>query len=341
MTERYSRQILFSGIGKQGQNALQQKHVLLIGAGALGAANAEMIVRSGIGRITIVDRDYVDFSNLQRQNLYAEQDALDRLPKAAAAQKRLSLINSDVEITALTLDADASFFENFLKNNEIDLIIDGTDNFDVRFMINDAAQKHGIPWVYGACVASGGLSMLVLPGKTPCLHCLMDSVPAAGATCDTAGIISPAVQMTASVQTAEALKWLTGNSEALRGTIFSFDLWKNQFSSMDVSRMKKADCPSCGANPVYPFLSYEKTTKFAVLCGRDTVQIRPEGIKERDLQKLSETVENTASITHKNHFLLSFKNEPYTVTAFKDGRVFIQGVSSVEESKKVYYQFFQ
>ncbi|WP_050182327.1 ThiF family adenylyltransferase [Domibacillus robiginosus] len=341
MIDRYSRQVLFPGIGRSGQDLLRTKHVLIIGAGALGAANAEMIARAGVGHITIVDRDYVDFSNLQRQNLYTEQDAIDRMPKAEAAGKRLNAINSDVRVTALTQDVDAAFLESILTRNNIDLIVDGTDNFDVRFILNDTAQKYRIPWVYGACVASGGLSMLIVPGKTPCLHCLMDTMPGAGATCDTAGIISPAVQMTASVQTAEALKWLSGRTDALRGTIFSFDLWKNQFSSVDVQRMKKNDCPSCGTKPVYPFLSYERTTKFAVLCGRDTVQIRPADVTERNLSELAGHIQQTADITHQNGFLLSFQHAPYTVTAFKDGRVFIQGVSSVEESKRVYYQYFQ
>ncbi|OMP65988.1 ThiF family adenylyltransferase [Domibacillus epiphyticus] len=341
MTERYSRQVLFPPIGQNGQEVLRDKHVLIIGAGALGAANAEMIVRAGVGHVTIVDRDYVDFSNLQRQNLYTEQDAIDRLPKAEAAQKRLAALNSDVVIDAVTADADPEFFKNILSGSAVDLIIDGTDNFDIRFVINDAAQKYAIPWVYGACVASGGLSLFIIPGKTPCLHCLMDTIPQAGATCDTAGIISPAVQMTASAQTAEALKWLTGNIDSLRGTIFSFDLWTNHFSSVDAAKLKKPDCPSCGANPVYPFLSYELSTKFAVLCGRDTVQIRPSSIKKRDLQLLSESVENSADITHKNAFLISFKKDTYTITAFQDGRVFIHGTSSIDESKKVYYQYFQ
>lgn len=341
MTDRYSRQVLFPGIGRGGQKALQAKHVLIIGAGALGAANAEMIARAGVGRVTIVDRDYVDFSNLQRQNLYTEQDAADRMPKAEAARKRLADINSDIHLTAITQDVDASFMERLLTEETIDLIIDGTDNFDVRFITNDAAQKYRVPWIYGACVASGGLSMLIVPGETPCLHCLMDTMPGAGATCDTAGIISPAVQMTASLQSAEALKWLTNSLDALRGTIFSFDLWKNEFSSVDVQRMKKPDCPSCGQQPVYPFLSYERTTKFAVLCGRDTVQIRPADVGKRDLAELAGHIKQTASITHQNGFLLSFHQAPYTVTAFRDGRVFIQGVSSVEESKRVYYQYFQ
>lgn len=341
MTDRYSRQVLFPGIGRSGQDSLRTKHVLIIGAGALGAANAEMIVRAGVGQVTIVDRDYVDFSNLQRQNLYTEQDAVDRMPKAEAARKRLAAVNSDVHITALTQDVDAAFLEQITARNHIDLIVDGTDNFDVRFVLNDVGQKKRIPWVYGACVASGGLSMLIVPGKTPCLHCLIDTMPGTGATCDTAGIISPAVQMTASVQTAEALKWLSGNTEALRGTIFSFDLWKNQFSSVDVQRMKKRDCPSCGTEPVYPFLSYERTTKFAVLCGRDTVQIRPADVTKRNLAKLADHIKQTTTITHQNGFLLSFQQTPYTVTAFRDGRVLIQGVSSVEESKRVYYQYFQ
>lgn len=341
MTERYSRQVLFPGIGRDGQHLLQTKHVLMIGAGALGAANAEMIVRAGVGRVTIVDRDYVDLSNLQRQNLYTEQDAMERLPKAEAATRRLASINSDVQLSAYVQDVDAAFLEHLLNKEKIDLIIDGTDNFDVRFIVNDAAQKQKIPWVYGACVASGGLSMLVVPGETPCLHCLMDTLPSAGATCDTAGIISPAVQMTASLQTAEAFKWLTGRLDALRGTIFSFDLWQNQFSSVDVQRLKKTDCPSCGPNPVYPFLSYERTTKFAVLCGRDTVQIRPADVNHRDLLLLADQVKKRADITHQNGFLLSFRHEVHVITAFRDGRVLIQGTSSIQESKSIYYQYFQ
>lgn len=170
MTDRYSRQVLFPGIGRSGQDALQAKHVLIIGAGALGAANAEMVVRAGVGRVTIVDRDYVDFSNLQRQNLYTEQDAADRMPKAEAARKRLAALNSGIHLTAITQDVDAPFLERLLIEETIDLIIDGTDNFDVRFIVNDASQKHQLPWVYGACVASGGLSMLIVPGETPCLH---------------------------------------------------------------------------------------------------------------------------------------------------------------------------
>lgn len=284
MNNRYSRQVLFLPIGKDGQEKISTKHVLIIGAGALGSANAEALVRAGIGQLTIVDRDYVEWSNLQRQQLYTEQDAEKRLPKAIAAKNRLTSINSSVSIEAVVADASVLELEKWAQ--KADLIIDGTDNFETRMMINDIAQKYKVPWIYGACVGSYGVSYTIIPEKTPCLSCLLETVPLGGVTCDTAGIIGPAVNMVAANQITEALKILVGDLESLRNKLVSFDLWKNQHRTIKVDKLKKEDCPSCGNNRSYPFLTFENQTKTTMLCGRDTVQIRPPSPVTRDLETL-------------------------------------------------------
>ena len=259
MNNRYSRQELFSPIGEEGQQKIREKHVLIIGAGALGSANAEMFVRAGVGKITIVDRDYVDWSNLQRQQLYAESDVKNNLPKAIAAKKRLEEINSDVTIEALVQDVTAEELEELVIN--VDVIIDATDNFETRFIVNDISQKYSIPWIYGACVGSYGLSYTILPSKTPCLSCLLQSIPLGGATCDTAGIISPAVSLVVSHQVTEALKLLVEDYESLRDGLVSFDMWKNEYSCMNVQKLRQHNCPSCGENALYPYLNKENTSK--------------------------------------------------------------------------------
>lgn len=239
--------------------------MLIIGAGALGSANAEMFVRAGVGTVTIVDRDYVDWSNLQRQQLYAESDVKNNLPKAVAAKKRLEEINSEVRVEALVQDVTAEELEELVTN--VNVMIDATDNFETRFIVNDMAQKYAIPWIYGACVGSYGLSYTILPSKTPCLSCLLQSIPLGGATCDTAGIISPAVSLVVSHQVTEALKLLVEDYESLRDGLVSFDVWKNEYSCMNVQKLRKHNCPSCGENALYPYLNKENTSKTAVLCG--------------------------------------------------------------------------
>ena len=283
MNNRYSRQELFSPIGEEGQQKIREKHVLIIGAGALGSANAEMFVRAGVGTVTIVDRDYVDWSNLQRQQLYAESDVENNLPKAVAAKKRLEEINSEVRVKALVQDVTAEELEELVTN--VNVMIDATDNFETRFIVNDIAQKYSIPWIYGACVGSYGLSYTILPSKTPCLSCLLQSIPLGGATCDTAGIISPAVSLVVSHQVTEALKLLVEDYESLRDGLVSFDVWKNEYSCMNVQKLRKHNCPSCGENALYPYLNKENTSKTAVLCGRNTVQIRPPYKEEMDFER--------------------------------------------------------
>ncbi len=335
MNERYSRQILFSGIGAEGQGKINRKHVLLIGAGALGSGNAEVLVRAGTGKVTIVDRDYVEASNLQRQQLYTEEDVLEKLPKAAAAKKRLSAINSDVEVEAVIGDATPFLLEELALG--ADLIIDATDNFETRMIINDISQKYKIPWIYGACVGSFGMSFTIIPGKTPCLNCLLRTVPLQGMTCDTGGIISPAVQMVIAHQTAEALKILSEDWEAVRTTFVSFDLWQNQYTTMKMSKAKFTGCLSCGESPAYPYLDSENVTKTTVLCGRDTVQIRPSAPGEISLEQLASQLGSVGMRVKGNPYLLSVDlDDGERIVIFKDGRALIHGTKDLTHAKSVY-----
>lgn len=335
---RYSRQARFQPIGDKGQIQLQNKHVLIIGVGALGATVADLLTRAGVGTLSLIDRDFVDLSNLQRQTLYNEHDVKRRLPKASAAKERLQSINSNTTFYVYNEEATVTRLEQLAKQQTIDLMIDGTDNFDIRFIINDIAHKYHIPWIYGACVGASSLSFFITPTVSACLHCIMRHLPRSGPTCDTAGIIAPASQITAALQVTEALKYLTNNQQALRGTVWSFDLWQNTQSTIDVSTLKYAACPTCGTNPSYPYLQPDATTRFASLCGRDTVQIRPT-YHHRDLRLLHEQLP-TKKITHYNDFLLSFQHKNYTLTAFKDGRVFIHGTADIMIAKKIYHHYF-
>ncbi|MDR4887239.1 thiazole biosynthesis adenylyltransferase ThiF [Fredinandcohnia sp. QZ13] len=337
MNERYSRQELFTPIGTSGQRKIRNKHVLIVGAGALGTGSAEGLVRAGIGKLTIVDRDYVEWTNLQRQQLYSEHDAANRLPKAIAAKERLEKINSDVDIEVHVMDVSVQEIEQIIDG--VDLIIDATDNFDIRMLLNDASQKYSIPWIYGACVGSYGISYVILPGKTPCLHCLLETIPMGGLTCDTVGIISPAVQMVVAYQVTEALKILVEDFNALRNKLVSFDLWKNQHTAIKVDRVKREGCLSCGTNPTYPFLSYENQTKSAVLCGRDSVQIRPSKRMERDLDSLAKRLITQGGIVETNPFLLSFTQGSNRMVVFRDGRVLIHGTKDISEAKSLYHRY--
>jgi len=333
MTDRYSRQELFRHIGKSGQKKISEKHVFILGCGALGSANADSLVRAGVGKLTIVDRDYVELSNLQRQQLYTEADVLEQMPKAIAAKQRLELVNSGVEIDAHVMEATSVSIEPLVK--DADLVIDATDNFDVRLMMNDLLQKFEIPWVFGSIVGSTGMSYTILPKDTPCLSCLLDVTSVSGATCDSVGVISPAVQMVAAHQTTEALKLLVEAYSALRTQLVTFDLWNNHFQMIHVDRAKKESCPTCGVRPTYPYLNNEALTKTEALCGRDTVQIRTKQKFELDI--LAKRLEKLGK-THVNEFLLSIEYQTYRVVFFQDGRALIHGTNSIDEAKRVYYQ---
>lgn len=337
--DRYSRQERFAPIGSGGQRKLSEATVLIIGAGALGTVIAESLVRAGIGHLIIADRDYVEWSNLQRQQLFCEEDAAERLPKAIAAQNRLREINSGIKIEGHVMDVSLDEIEALLSG--VHLILDATDNFDTRLLINDVSQKHSIPWIYGACVGSYGITYTILPGETPCLNCLMESpLGIGGDTCDTAGIISPAVQTVTAHQMTEALKLLTGHAEALRGTLLSFDLWRNEQASIKVTSAKRDDCLSCGTHPTYPYLSKSGTRKTEVLCGRDTVQIRPVTKRRLDLQEIARAFERLqeGEVTC-NPFLLSYAVGKHRIVLFQDGRALIHGTKDITEAKTIYDRY--
>src|SRR6187549_136882 len=245
MNERYSRQILFPGIGKAGQEKLLTSRVALIGCGALGASHAEMLARAGVGHLRIIDRDFVEFTNLQRQTLFKEADAVERLPKAIAAQIRIGEINSEISVEAIVADVNRSNVESIIA--DADVILDGTDNFQIRYLLNDACVKLGKTWIYGAAVSSYGTTMTIIPGETPCLRCIFEDMPDAGSspTCDTAGVIMPIIATISAAQVSEAIKILVGNTGSLHGSLMQFDLWAN-----DRQRIKlgdsNPDCKCCG-----------------------------------------------------------------------------------------------
>lgn len=337
-SDRYSRQERFAPFGPEGQRRLASAHVLIIGVGALGTGIAETLVRAGVGTVSIVDRDYVEWSNLQRQQLFQESDASERCPKAVAAQRRLKDINSETIIYAHVLDVGVEELEELIQG--VDLMMDATDNFDTRLLMNDMALKHGIPWIYGGCVGSYGVTYTILPGQTPCLHCLLGTVPFGGETCDTAGIIPQAVQMVTANQTTEAFKLLGGYPKELRGKLLSFDLWRNEYAAIAVDSLRKADCPSCGSHPTYPYLSVSYRQKTDVLCGRDTVQIRP---AKPIWLNLKETADRLASVgegkVERNPFLVSFSTGEHRLVVFADGRALIHGTKDIAKARSLYHRY--
>ncbi|MFJ5963589.1 MoeB/ThiF family adenylyltransferase [Bacillus sp. NPDC093026] len=323
MQERYSRQILFPPIGERGQYALRDSHVLIVGAGALGTASAEGLVRSGIGTLTIVDRDYVEYSNLQRQQLYTESDAKEHVPKAIASKKRLQEINREVNIHALIEDAGAERLRPLFQ--QADIVIDATDNFETRMVINDLSLETNTPWIYGACVSSQGMYMVILPNETPCLSCVFKAMPAGGVTCDTAGIIAPAVQMVSAYQQTEALKYLTGHQEQIERKFVTFDVWQSTCFKMDLSHIRQEDCLSCGSNRTYPYLD-DQRKKTTVLCGRDTVQIISKDLASLSFQHMKERLSPICEV-EVNDFLMHIRFEEYRIVIFQRGRVLIHGTN--------------
>jgi sulfur carrier protein ThiS adenylyltransferase len=336
LSNRYSRQELF--LGSKAQAEINEASVIIIGAGALGSASAEMLVRAGIGVLTIVDRDFVDLSNLQRQQLYTEEDVRNQLPKAIAAKTRLEQINSEIIINSFIEDVNGLNIEGLIKNHSV--IVDATDNFETSLIVNDAAVKHGTPFLFGACVGSYGLTYPIIPGETPCLHCLLNHLPMDGMTCDTVGVISPIVQITAALQVTQVLQLLSG--ETLSPILQSMDIWKNEKAEINVTQLKNKSCPTCGEHPSHPFLLFENQMKTDVLCGRDAVQLRP-GLGPRiySLPHLLERLENHITNPVLNKYLLSCKFEDYRIVFFKDGRAIIHGTNEAKNARAIYNRFIQ
>ncbi|WP_379127544.1 ThiF family adenylyltransferase [Paenibacillus sp. sgz500958] len=337
--DRYSRQERFAPFGPEAQAKLGKSSVLVVGAGALGTGMAETLVRSGVGRLVIVDRDYVEWSNLQRQQLYTEEDARQRMPKAAAAQARLRQINSEVVIEAHVMDTRAEELEDLIQG--MDLVMDGTDNFDTRLIINDIALKHGIPWIYGACVGSYGITYTILPGETPCMNCLLGTVPLGGDTCDIAGILPQAVQMVTANATAEAMKLLGGRKEQLRRRLLTFDVWRNEYQEIGVNAARKQECLSCGSHPTYPYLMAANTERSDVLCGRDTVQIRPAHRQKLDLAETAKRLNRLGTgKVDQNPYLVSFTEGDHRMVVFADGRALVHGTNDIAAARSLYHRYF-
>ncbi|MGA2144439.1 MAG: ThiF family adenylyltransferase [Bryobacteraceae bacterium] len=330
--QRYSRQILFPGLGENGQEALLRSHAAIIGAGALGTFHAAALARAGIGRLTIVDRDYVEPSNLQRQWLFEEADAAESLPKAAAAQRALGRINSSIQVRGAIADLTASNIAELVAG--VDLILDGTDNFDTRYLINDFAVSRRIPWIYGAAVGSYGLAMPVLPGRTPCLRCIYPEPPSgAQPTCETSGILNAVVSLIASLQVADALKILSGNSGQVRAVITTADVWSGIVRQVEVRR--DSECPAC-VQRRFPYLEPSARPP-AVLCGRNAVQIR-EREHPLDLANLRARLEPLGEV-RANQFALRFFPPPYELTIFPDGRAIVKGTSDIGVARSLYARY--
>lgn len=336
MNERYSRQILYSPIGKSGQEKLLNARILLVGCGALGASHAEILARAGVGFLRIVDRDFVEFSNLQRQTLYSESDAVERLPKAVAARNRIREINSEIETDAIVADVNHSNIESLIS--DVDLILDGTDNFQARYLLNDACVKLGKTWIYGAAVSSYGTTMTIFPNKTPCLRCIFEEMPSAGSapTCDTAGVIQPIITSISAIQTTEALKILTGNADKLHKSLIQVDVWQNDWRKIKLGE-PNADCETC-AKKKFDFLEAEQSEFSAVLCGRNAVQIAPPKTVQIDLPNLGERLKNLGEVKI-NEYLLRFALEDYELTVFRDARAIIRGTDDISAARSIYAKY--
>lgn len=316
---RYSRQILFPPIGKDGQARLKKSSALILGVGALGTVISNHLVRAGIGKLRIVDRDYVEMSNLQRQMLFDESDAKKSLPKAIAAKNKLHSINSEVEIESIIEHASAKNIETLV--NGMDIVLDGTDNMTTRFLLNDICFKHQIPFAYGGVVGSRGMNAFFIPGETPCLRCLVEDTAESGQTCDTVGVISPVVDIVSSNQVTDALKYLTGHQSQIKQSLTTFDIWYNHSFEVKFSGSAK-QCPTC-MEKAYPSLSLKETEQETVMCGRDTVQIHAR--EAYNLEKMEAQLSNVASV-HKTPFLLrATLDKDTTFIIFPDGRVLVQG----------------
>lgn len=335
--DRYSRQMRFAPIGADGQQRLTESCVTIIGCGALGSRLAESLTRAGVGRLNLVDRDYIELSNLQRQMLFDEDDIAQNLPKAEAAARKLRKMNSLVTVTPYVADANHETIEIF--TDQVDLILDGTDNLLTRYLINDLAVKRNIPWIYGACLAATGMAMVVGPGGKPCLRCVFDTPPEPGQleTCQTAGIIGPVADMVAAFQATEALKLLTHNTSAINRSLVIFEPWINRFHQMPVGELGEG-CPCCGEKN-FEFLKGKASLSTIALCGRNTVQVRPrlKG-KKVDLKKLSSRLEGSGQI-NLSEFMIRLNLPDYEITIFPDSRAIIKGTEDIDTARSLYARY--
>ena len=333
--ERYSRQILFRGIGAEGQRRLAAGRVAIVGCGATGSALASLLGRAGVGTLRIVDRDYVEASNLQRQSLFEEQDAAESLPKAVAAARRIAAFNSEIAVEARVEDVVPGNINVLLER--MDVIIDGTDNFETRYLLNDYAVKNSVPWIYAAAVGSYGVTLNVLPGKTACLACIFPDTPRGMVeTCETSGILNTAVNLVSSIAATEAMKLLVGGAvaEHLRKTLWSFDVWKNEQAEIAAANPRPG-CRVCGERN-FVHLAGEGRPHIT-MCGRNSVQIH-ERARLIDFAEMQQRLE-AQGIVRRNEFVLKFWREPYEMTLFPDGRAIIKGTTDTAIARSLYARY--
>jgi adenylyltransferase/sulfurtransferase len=326
--------MLFAGIGREGQERLLASSAVLVGCGAIGAALANLLVRAGLGRLRILDRDFVEPSNLQRQILFDESDAREALPKAVAAERKLRALNSDIQIEGIVADLNPRNIREHLPG--FPLILDGTDNFETRFLINDFAVQAATPWIYSAAVASYGLTMVIRPGQTACLACLMNSAGAAGIeeTCDTIGVLGPVVNLVASLAAGEALKFLSGNENSLHNRLVSCDVWSGRFQTIHPERNPRCRVCSLGEFVYLEGLAQPHIT----MCGRDSVQIH-ERRRTLDLLALQQRLAPLIPGVRQNGFLLRFQVPPYEMTVFSDGRAILKGTKDPAVARSLYARY--
>jgi molybdopterin-synthase adenylyltransferase len=331
--EKYSRQILFAPIGEAGQERLARSRVVIIGSGALGTVQASQLARAGVGALRIVDRDFVEESNLQRQVLFDESDAAENLPKAVAAERKLGAINSEIQVEGIVSDFEPRNAEELVRG--FDVILDGTDNFEARYLLNDVAVKLGIPWVYAAAVGSYAATMTIRPDETACLACVFPAPPEGlGDTCDTVGVIAPAVAWAAAIQVTETLKLVLGRVEKLHGKLLSADVWENRFS--EVRPRRDPACRVCGARE-FRHLAGGRSSAGA-LCGRNAVQIRQTEARALDLAELKRRLEPFGPV-HGNEFLVRFELKPFELTVFRDGRAIVKGTDDPSVARGLYAKY--
>lgn len=333
-SERYSRQILFAPLGVAGQARLAAGRVAIVGVGATGAAVSGLLARAGVGHLVLIDRDFVEESNLQRQVLFDEADAREALPKAVAAKRQIARFNSEIDVTAHVADLTPGNIRELL--NGVDLVLDATDNFETRYLINDYCVESSRPWIYAGAVGSYAVSMNILPGETACLACLFPAPPKGMVeTCDTAGILGMAVNLAASVEATEAIKFLSGAQAAMRRTLLSHDLWTNERSEIS-ARAPRVTCSVCGPDRDFVHLRGEAHPHIT-LCGRNSVQIHEHG-RALSFPQLAARLEPHGEVRW-NELLLRFKRPPHTLTVFPDGRTLVQGTTDVTEARSLYARF--
>jgi len=336
--ERYSRQILSQHIGEECQKVLMDSYAVVVGCGALGTVSSSYLTRAGIGQIRIIDRDFIEESNLQRQILFDENDIAEGLPKAIAAQRKLRRINSGSTIEGIVTDVNYADIEELTK--DADIIIDGTDNFETRFLINDFCIKNNIPWIYGACIGSRGLTMNIIPPTTPCLRCVFETMPQMGTfpTCDTAGVIGPIAGVIGSIQATEAIKILTGKYESVNKTLIEIDVWDTKVKQIDVSDLKSlSDCPTCKLH-TYKYLEAEDGVMATLLCGKNAVQVMSRNISNIDLGQLAKRLASISDVS-SNEFMLKFNVKDNEFTVFPDGRAIITGTNDLSTAKSLYSKY--